>query len=812
MLKYLFLTTIYVFTLSSIMAQNNNAFPVQAKVKNGIIEGNYDTHTGIQTYFGVPFAKPPLGDLRWKAPQPLDNWKGVKETKAFSPRPMQNLVFGDMKSRSNGVSEDCLYLNIWTPAKYDTKDLPVLVYFFGGGYVAGDASENRYDGESMAKQGMVVVTVNYRLNIFGFFAHPELSEEASYKASGNYGLLDQQAALQWVHDNIASFGGDPSKVTIAGESAGSISVSYQMASPLSKNLIAGAIGESGAGIHPTLAPIPLAEAELAGAAFAKSIEVPTLKELRALSTREIYEKYNESDRFGFLIVLDGYFLPKTLPEIFEAKEQAQVPLLLGWNSAENSGMAFMQGMPYTKDNFVARVKKVYPKNHEKVQELYPHSTAKEIEWAATNLASDRFIAYSTWKWFDLHRKNSEQPVYRYLYSKSRPPLKDQNLTAGFAGVTMEKDENAPEPIKPIGAPHACEIEYCMGNLNLIDDYAWTEDDYKVSETMQNYFANFIKTGNPNGDNLPQWDAANANDTKPPVMILDIKSEQKAIATDARYLFMDEQYGNDKVNEKRQFGGLALYTLRDAMANDPKGTLKLIAEMGYKYIEAAGYEDGKFYGMTPQIFKQYLNEVGLIPVSSHNSMITLDNADQTIADVKAAGFKYLVIPVPPMGYFKFDRRTRTIGMSDDVEAVAEILNKIGKKCTKANLVLLYHNHNFEFEENKKGIVAMDYFIENTNPKYVNFQLDLYWATYAGVNPVEYFNKAPGRFKSWHVKDMDFQKQFAPVGTGMIDFGQILQHKELSGMEYYFVEQDRTFGQSPIEAIRISHNALKAIGFE
>ena len=200
-------------------AQETNSFPVLVKIENGTIEGNYDTHNGIQRYFGIPFAKPPVGELRWKAPQPLDNWEGIKETKAFGPRPMQTMVFGDMNSRSNGVSEDCLYLNVWTPANMDTKDLPVLVYFFGGGNVAGDASEPRYDGESMAKEGIVVVTTNYRLNIFGFLAHPELSAEASYKASGNYGLLDQNAALKWVNKNIAAFGGDPNKVTIAGESA-----------------------------------------------------------------------------------------------------------------------------------------------------------------------------------------------------------------------------------------------------------------------------------------------------------------------------------------------------------------------------------------------------------------------------------------------------------------------------------------------------------------------------------------------------------------------------------------------------------------
>jgi para-nitrobenzyl esterase len=525
------------------MAQGNNAFAVQTTIENGVIEGNYDTKSGIQTYFGVPFAKPPVGELRWKAPQPLANWTGVKETKKFGPRPMQKLIWGDMNSRSNGVSEDCLYLNVWTPAKRNTKDLPVLLYFYGGGNVAGDGSEPRYDGESMAKKGIVVVTCNYRLNVFGNFAHPELSAETSYKGSGNYGYYDQLAAMKWVQKNIAQFGGDPKKVTIAGESAGSISVSYQMASPLSKGLIAGAIGESGAGINPTMSPVTLAEAEKQGAEFAKKAGVPSLKQLRALSARDLYEMYDESGRFGFPVVLDGYFLPKTLPQIFGAKEQAQVPLLVGWNSAEIPGMAFMQGKTYTTDNFVAKVKEAYPADFEEVLKLYPHSSDKEVELSATALASDRFISYSTWKWFDLHRNNSSQPVYRYLYSKLRPDLVDNSMASGLAGGTVKKDANAPKPPAPVGAPHACEIEYCMGNLHLVKEYAWTADDFKVSDTMLNYFANFIKTGNPNGEKLPEWTAAKAGDATPPVMIIDVDSKTIKATTDARYEFLDKAYKN-----------------------------------------------------------------------------------------------------------------------------------------------------------------------------------------------------------------------------------------------------------------------------
>ena len=527
----------------SLMAQKNNSFPVQARIENGMIEGLYDTKTGLQLYFGIPFAKPPVGDLRWKAPQPVDSWKGVLATQTFGPRPVQGIVFGDMNSRSNGISEDCLYLNVWTPAKRNVTGLPVLVYFYGGGFVAGDGSEPRYDGGSMARKGIVVVTVNYRLGIFGFFAHPELSKEAPYKASGNYGLLDQHAGLVWVQKNIAAFGGDPKKVTIAGESAGSISVSAQMASPLSKNLIAGAIGESGAGINPTLFPIPLAEAEKTGLDFAKNAGYPMLAQLRALSTREIYEIYSESKRFGFPTVIDGYFYPRTITEIFKAKEQAQVPLLLGWNSAEIPGTGIMQGMVYTEENYVKRVKDLYPSDFEEVLKLYPHGTVREIEVSATALASDRFISYSTWKWFDLHRKNSSQPVYRYLYSKLRPPLADRSRASGLAGGTVEKGQDVPKP-EPVGAPHACEIEYCMGNLDLVKEYAWTKDDYTVSATMLTYFANFIIHGNPNGAPLPEWPAAEPTDTTPPVMIIDVQSKSVDAKEDGRYLFLDRAYKNN----------------------------------------------------------------------------------------------------------------------------------------------------------------------------------------------------------------------------------------------------------------------------
>jgi para-nitrobenzyl esterase len=544
-MKQMFVTSLLVIGLAtSAWAQGRDGFPVQITTKNGVVEGNLDTRTGVQKYFGIPFAKPPVGELRWKAPQPVGNWQGVKETKDFGPRPVQKLIWGDMNSRSNGVSEDCLYLNVWTPASRNTKNLPVLVYFFGGGFVAGDASEPRYDGENMAKKGVVVVTVNYRLNIFGFLAHPELSAESPYKASGNYGLLDQSLGLKWVYDNIAAFGGDPKKITIAGESAGSISVSYQMASPLSRNMIAGAIGESGSGVS-ALAPVPLVEAEKVGKDFFEKFGIKSIAEARKLSTREIYEMYNESGRFGFPVVLDGHLLPRSLVDIFNAREQAQVPLLLGWNTQENPGAAFMQGLSSTKENFITKVKQAYPKDFEEVLKLYPHETEEQVAYSAMALAGDRFISYSTWKWFDLHLKNSNQPVYRYLYAKIRPPLVDETLEAGLAGGTSKRPSSAPPRPKDLGAPHAAEIEYAMGNLDRIKEFAWTADDYKTSDTMLEYFTNFVKTGNPNGPNLPEWPKATANDPNPAVMVINTESKSAKALDDARYKFHDRFFGNNK---------------------------------------------------------------------------------------------------------------------------------------------------------------------------------------------------------------------------------------------------------------------------
>jgi sugar phosphate isomerase/epimerase len=263
----------------------------------------------------------------------------------------------------------------------------------------------------------------------------------------------------------------------------------------------------------------------------------------------------------------------------------------------------------------------------------------------------------------------------------------------------------------------------------------------------------------------------------------------------------------------KWGGMTLYTVRNEMGKDAKATLKEVSKLGYKYIEAVDYKDGKFYGMLPKEFKDYLASLDLTPISVHMGSMTLENADVLIKDVKAAGFKYFIAPVPPMGMFKFDPKTKSLSMENDIEKLASILDEISRKAKAAGLEFLYHNHDFEFKPNEDGIVPIDYLLENLDPAYVNFQMDLYWVTKAGADPIDYFEKYPGRFKIWHVKDMDEQGRFAPVGQGTIDFKRILDKAELSGMKYWIVEQDQVFdGMEPMEALKLSKKGLVKFGFD
>ncbi|HZM87576.1 MAG TPA: carboxylesterase family protein [Blastocatellia bacterium] len=524
--------------------------PDRVRISNGVIEGVGVQKSGVRIFKGIPFAQPPTGVLRWKEPQPVKNWDGVRQATKFGPRAMQAPIFGDMGFRSNGMSEDCLYLNVWTPAQSGKKSgrerLPVLVYFYGGGFVAGDGSEPRYDGESMAAKGIVTVTTNYRLGVFGFLAHPELSAESPHHASGNYGLLDQVAALRWVQENIAAFGGDPKRVTIAGESAGSISVSALMASPLSKNLIAAAIGESG-GITGTLPAVSLSQAEQAGAKFAAELGTPSLAGLRAMASQQVFEPATKGGFASvgrFPITIDGYFLPEDPAAIYAAGRQSQVPLLIGWNSEEMTWRFLLRGQEPTRENYEKVVRETFGAHADEALKLYPAATREEIITSATDLAGDRFIGYSTWKWADLHGKRGKN-VYRYFYARPRPPMRPEqgSATPGLAGGIVREQNAAVPPMPPAtGAVHSAEIEYALGNLSTNNVYSWSPDDYKVSRVMQGYFANFIKKGDPNGPGLPKWAAANKSGGDAgaaAVMRLDVESRAEPDKHRARYLFLDK---------------------------------------------------------------------------------------------------------------------------------------------------------------------------------------------------------------------------------------------------------------------------------
>ncbi len=528
--------SLLVLTALAVSAQTGAPAAPRATTANGVLEGTYSS--GIKIFRGVPYAKPPVGDLRWREPQPAVNWQGVRKADKFGPRAMQLPIYSDMMFRSEGVSEDCLYLNVWTPAQSASGKLPVLVYFFGGGFRAGDGSEHRYDGESMARQGIVAVTVNYRLSVFGFFAHPELTKESPHHASGNYGLLDQGAALRWVQQNIQAFGGDPSRVTIAGESAGSFSVNAQMASPLSRNLIAGAIGESGSllGLNE---PVLLDTVEKAGVRFAESLGAKSLAKLRALPAQQVLEAAEKPGAIRFPVSLDGYFFPKSPLQIYASGEQAHVPLLAGWNTEESGYRTVLGQDAPTLANYTKALQTRYGGQSAEALKGYPAATDADVEKMATILASDMFIGYGTWKWCDLQSRTGGKPVYRYLYARPRPITNTAKARLILQAGAAVRDSVAAASRAALGhgATHSSEIEYALGNLPGNPVYDWQPEDFLISQVMQGYFANFIKTGNPNGTGLPEWPALSTKGTSS-VMNIDVETRAEPERNRQGYLFFE----------------------------------------------------------------------------------------------------------------------------------------------------------------------------------------------------------------------------------------------------------------------------------
>ncbi|MGN0224754.1 MAG: carboxylesterase/lipase family protein [Prevotella sp.] len=493
---------------------------VRVSTQNGVLEGT--EISGIKVFKGIPFAQPPVGELRWKAPKPVEPWTDVRQCKEYGPNPMQEALFGDMNFGTDKMSEDCLYLNIWTPAKDKDDRLPVVIYFNGGGLMAGSGSEPRYAGMSMAREGIIGITANYREGIFGFFAHPQLSAETPYKGSGNYGFMDQQAAIRWVKDNIKAFGGDPARITIVGESAGSMSVSALMASPLSEGLFSQAMGSSGSVLGYT--PIAtLKEAELKGKEMMKQLGCKSLKEMRLLPADTLMKR--AAVKSVPIYNIDNYFMPCQPSEIYEKGEQMKVPLLVGGNSLEMTPMAFfggiyMNGRTPTMDDVRLAASTLFGEYTDEMLNLYGFTSGEDVlRQPGIDFSNDRFISYSTWRWADAHRRTGGKPVYRYMYCKERPRMVVEGKEAGLAGGVRDKDDNAPQLPEVKGAVHSADIEYAMGNLPTNRIYDWQPEDYMVSDIFMGYYVNFIKTGNPNGLGLPEWKTYNP-DVQPALLIID----------------------------------------------------------------------------------------------------------------------------------------------------------------------------------------------------------------------------------------------------------------------------------------------------
>jgi para-nitrobenzyl esterase len=501
---------------------------LQVKTQYGILEGFEED--GVKKFLGIPFAQAPVGDLRWKAPQPAIPWEGIREAKQFGNDPMQPDIFGDMNFRGPDRSEDCLYLNVWTTAKTTADALPVLIYFNGGGLMAGSGSEPRYDGSAIAKEGVIGVTANYREGVFGFFSHPELTKASDYKGSGNFGFLDQVEAIEWVKENISAFGGDPNRINIVGESAGSFSVSLLMCSPLSKNLIAGALLSSGAEVLP-YQPVTQADADAAGVKLLEAVGIDSLGEAMNIDADSLQAILPPKGMAN--VVLDGYFMKESADAVFEKGQQAQVPMLAGWNSLEGHPSQVLQGQAPTLQNYKNAMKATFGSMTDEIFAAYGITTDEDVlSQKGLDLASDLFTGFPTWKACDYHAK-SGLPVYRYHYMHPRPKVsaKMGDKTGALAGGVREKTEEekeaeAQQPAIAPGAVHSADIEYAMGTLDTNVYYEWQDEDYAISKLFLSYYANFCKKGNPNGKGLPKWNPiTKSNLNKAPYMKIDVESAE-----------------------------------------------------------------------------------------------------------------------------------------------------------------------------------------------------------------------------------------------------------------------------------------------
>jgi para-nitrobenzyl esterase len=462
--------------------------PSLVKVNGGLVQGT--TEDGLTIFKGIPFAAPPVGDLRWRAPQPVAEWDSVLQADRFAPGPIQGW------NPPSGKSEDCLYLNIWTPAKRVNDRIPVLVWIYGGGFGGGSTAEPNYSGENLARKGVVLVSIAYRVGQLGFLAHPELSAESPNNVSGNYGLLDMIAGLQWTQKNIAAFGGDPGKVTIFGESAGGIAVSMLCASPLTKGLFHGAISQSGGSFGPPrVTTYPgenqkrLKDAELAGLAYAESAGVQTIAELRKIDADSLPGGRGLGMSWP---IIDGYVIPEDQYKLYETGTFNDTPILVGYNSDE--GASFTR----TKDPkaFIASVKKRYGKFADELLKAYPVGK-NSVPKTARDLSRDAAFGWHTWSWARLQAKMGKSSAYFYYFDQ-HPDYPEDSPRYGY------------------GSPHGQDVAYVFMHLDASNPQT-TVSDLEISEAMATYWTNFAKTGDPNGEGVPQWPTF--SDETPDVMYL-----------------------------------------------------------------------------------------------------------------------------------------------------------------------------------------------------------------------------------------------------------------------------------------------------
>ncbi len=459
-------------------------------VTGGRVEGI--TAEGVTSFKGVPFAAPPVGNLRWRAPQPVRPWGGVRRAQRFAPSCMQDPMWVPIYGSPPAISEDCLYLNVWTPARSDRERLPVMVWIYGGGFDSGMTSAPAYEGTHLAAKGVVVVSVGYRVGAFGFLADSELSAESPHHVSGNYGLLDVMAALRWVKSNIGTFGGDPSRVTIFGESAGGFTVSLLTASPLATGLFQRAISESG-GVSVRGGIIPetdLPAAQVSGERFLAKLGASHIATARALPAETLVKAEVRNGRpYGsFLPVADGYVFPRDAYDLYRSGRFTDTPLLLGTNSDEGRLLAPLGATPA---RFEAQIRAQFGSDADAILALYPHASDAEAEQAARDVVRDSLLAQPTWTWALLHAEKGADPVYLYYFDRHSPQA-------------------------PLGPTHMAEIGYVFGNLvgsvrGAPDALSGTPGptDVTLMEQIQSYWVNFAKTGDPNGPGLPHWPAFSA---------------------------------------------------------------------------------------------------------------------------------------------------------------------------------------------------------------------------------------------------------------------------------------------------------------